>query len=194
MRTAAKPIEVAVLRDIFHFPADRIWYGHSRLCGLEETMAKSASEKLKSSAPPQIIPTLPTRMAHWGPPGASMVISTPAEVDQMVATIRKGRLATVNTLRDALARRHGTDIACPITTGIFLSIAAKAAQEREELGAKRVTPWWRVIKSDGALNPKMPGGAEEHRRRLEAEGFTVTRKGKKSFKVVDFEKKLAQLA
>jgi len=31
-----------------------------------------------------------------------MVISTPAEVDELVATIPRGKLATVDTLRDAL--------------------------------------------------------------------------------------------
>lgn len=156
-------------------------------------MAKTAIEKLNTDQKPQIVHPLPERVTHWGPPGASMVISTPAEVDGLVARIPKGKLATVNTLRDALAKRHGTTIACPITTGIFLGIAAKAAAERELIGAKRVTPWWRVIKSDGTLNPKMPGGIAEHRRRLEAEGFKVAKKGKTNLMVEDFEKKIAQL-
>ncbi len=156
-------------------------------------MAKSAIEKMKTPLKPEIIHPLPERVAHWGPPGASMVISTPAEIDDVVTKIPKGRLATVNTIRDELARRNRTTIACPITTGIFLGIVAKAAAEREMMGAKRVTPWWRVIKSDGTLNPKMPGGLAEHRKRLEAEGFKIVKKGKSNLMVDGFEAKIATL-
>lgn len=51
-----------------------------------------------------------------------------------------------------------------------------------------------MIKSNGTLNPKMPGGLAEHRKRLEAEGFTVVKKGKANLAVADFEAKLAALA
>lgn len=156
-------------------------------------MAMSAIEKLRKPSEVQIVRKLPPRVAHWGPPGASMVISTPPEVDELVRKIPKGRLATVNSLREALARAHKTTIACPVTTGIFLNIVAKAAAEMEEMGAKRVAPWWRVLKSDGTLNDKMPGGAMEHKKRLEAEGFKVIAKGKSSLTVDGFEKKLARL-
>jgi 6-O-methylguanine DNA methyltransferase, DNA binding domain len=155
-------------------------------------MAKSAIEKLATPQTPHIVHPLPERVAHWGPPGASMVISTPAEIDEVVARIPKGKLATVNTIRDELAKRHRTTIACPITTGIFLNIVAKAAAERELMGAKRVTPWWRVIKSDGTLNPKMPGGLAEHRKRLEAEGFKIVKKGKSNLMVDGFEARIAK--
>lgn len=155
-------------------------------------MATSARDKIKAGGEARIV-GIPETTAQWGPPGGSMVISTPAEVDALIATIPKGRLATINGLREALARRHRADVACPITTGIFTSIAAKAAAEREMMGAKRVTPWWRVIKSDGTLNPRMPGGVAEHRRRLEAEGFSVVKKGRVSLAVADFAKKLAKL-
>jgi alkylated DNA nucleotide flippase Atl1 len=156
-------------------------------------MAKSAIEKLNAPQEPKIVRKLPPRVEHWGPPGASMVISTPQEIDQLVATIPKGKLATINTLREVIAKRHKTTITCPVTTGIFFNIAAKAAAEREMMGAKRVTPWWRVLKSDGALNEKMPGGLAEHKKRLTAEGFKVIAKGKKGMAVEDFDKRLAKL-
>jgi hypothetical protein len=157
-------------------------------------MAKSALEKLRVERQPKIVRKLPERVKHWGPLGASMVISTPAEIEEFVAKIPKGRLATINTLREVVARRHGTTITCPVTTGIFFNIVAHAADEREMMGAKRVTPWWRVLKSDGSLNEKMPGGLKKHRSRLEAEGFRVEKKGKSALVVADFETKLARLA
>jgi alkylated DNA nucleotide flippase Atl1 len=156
-------------------------------------MATSALDKIRADQKPKIVPELPERVRHWGPPGASMVISTPHEIDEVVRAIPKGKLATVNTIREALARRHKATIACPITTGIFISISAKAAAEMEQMGAKNVAPWWRVLKSDGRLNEKMPGGLAGHRRRLEAEGFNIVAAGKKSLMVEDFEKKLAKL-
>lgn len=108
----------------------------------------------------------------WGT--GTIVIPAPREVDAMIRTIRKGRTATINDLRAMLAKKHGVDLCCPITTGIFTWIAAHAAAEDEAEGRKRITPWWRVFKSDGKLNPKFPGGVEEQARRLAAEEVTVT--------------------
>lgn len=156
-------------------------------------MAKTALEKLRQPQSPEIVKPLTEKLAHWGPPGASMVISTPGIIDEVVRKIPKGKLATMTTLRAALSNRHKTDIACPITTGIFLGIVAKAAAEMEDMGARRVAPWWRVLRSDGTLNDRMPGGIAEHRKRLEAEGFAVKPKGRSSLYVPDFEAKLAKL-
>ena len=70
-------------------------------------MAKSAVEKLRTPQQAKIVQPLPPRVAHWGPPGASMVIPAPAEVDALVARIPKGMLATLATLRQSLAAQHG---------------------------------------------------------------------------------------
>lgn len=156
-------------------------------------MGMSAIEKLRKPRKIEVVFPLPAAVAHWGPPGASMLIATPQEVDALVRQIRKGKLATTNTLREALAKRHGTTITCPVTTGIFLNIAARAAAEMETMGARRVTPWWRVLKSDGTLNEKYPGGIAEQKKRLEAEGFTIIRKGKNKLVVEGFGEKLTAL-
>ena len=109
----------------------------------------------------------------WGT--GTMVIPAPSEVDAEIRKVRKGRVATINDLRAALAKKHGVNICCPITTGIFSWIAANAAAEDEAEGKKRITPWWRVLKEGGKLNPKFPGGLAEHARRLRAEGHTVVK-------------------
>ena len=67
-------------------------------------------------------------------------------------------------MRKALAKKHGATIACPITTGIFAWIAAHAADEAESAGARRITPYWRTLKTGGELNPKYPGGVKKLRR------------------------------
>lgn len=45
--------------------------------------------------------------------GTSMVISSPTEIDAYIRAIPYGSACTVDTLRNALAERHGADAACP---------------------------------------------------------------------------------
>jgi len=133
---------------------------------------KSWREKLADDKDlPKVVKLPPAARQRWG--GKTMVIAAPREVDALIRTIRKGRVATINELRTALAKSHQTETACPITTGIFSWIAANAAAEDEAAGKKRITPWWRVLKEGGRLNPKFPGGLAEHARRLRAEGHTI---------------------
>jgi hypothetical protein len=90
-------------------------------------------------------------------------------------------VVTINELRAALAKKHQADFACPITTGIFSWIAAHAAEEADDAGEKRPTPYWRTLKTGGELNPKYPGGVARLRRKLAAEGHRFTRKGERVF-------------
>jgi len=49
-------------------------------------------------------------------------------------TIPKGKLITINEVRQIPAKRHGGTIGCPITTGIFAWIAANAVAEEAKEG------------------------------------------------------------
>jgi hypothetical protein len=131
-----------------------------------------------------------TKRRRWG--SGSFVIPAPTEVDELMRRVPKGKLTTIEELRKRLAHRHHATIACPITTGIFAWIAAHAAVEAEALGRKRVTPYWRTLKTGGELNPKYPGGVAALKRRLVAEGHTVTQKGKRFF-VPDYAARLARI-
>ncbi|HWE93467.1 MAG TPA: methylated DNA-protein cysteine methyltransferase [Tepidisphaeraceae bacterium] len=126
---------------------------------------------------PKVQPIVGKLALRWGT--GTFVIPAPREVDELMRKVAKGKLTTIDELRAALAARHGATIACPITTGIFAWIAAHAADEAERDGRKRITPYWRTLKSDGQLNPKYPGGIANIRRRLEAEGHTIIQKGKR---------------
>jgi 6-O-methylguanine DNA methyltransferase, DNA binding domain len=123
----------------------------------------------------------------WGE--GLMVIPAPREVDALMKKVPRGRLTTIQELRAALARQHRTDFGCPITTGIFAWMAAHAAEEAAAEGRKRITPYWRTLKTGGELNPKYPGGIPALKKRLVAEGHKVTQKGKRHI-VADFEKVL----
>jgi len=120
----------------------------------------------------------------------SFVIPAPLEVDALMRQVPKGKLTTINDLREVLARRHKAVMACPICTGIFATIAARAADESESAGTKNITPYWRTLKLKGELNPKYPGGIENIATRLRAEGHKIVQKGKRYF-IVDYEKSLA---
>jgi hypothetical protein len=90
-----------------------------------------------------------------------------------VRRVPAGRVITLSTLRARLARAAKADYTCQLTTGIFWRIAAEAAEEERALGRADVTPWWRVVRDDGALMEKSPGGVTAHARHLRAEGLRI---------------------
>jgi hypothetical protein len=141
---------------------------------------KTWREKLESSNGLPKVGKIEGKMSkRWGT--GTMVIPAPLEVDAAMKTIRKGKLTTIELLRQALAEKHGVTIACPITTGIFAWIASHAADEAEDQGKQRITPYWRTLKTGGELNPKYPGGIQSLKVRLAAEGHKVIQKGKRYF-------------
>ncbi|MEO5804373.1 MAG: hypothetical protein ABIR24_12675 [Verrucomicrobiota bacterium] len=126
----------------------------------------------------------------WGT--GTMVIPAPMEVDEIMRSVPKGKVTTINEIRASLERKHRVNFACPITTGIFAWIAANAAAETQAEGKKRVTRWWRTLKTSGELNPKNPGGIAAQSKLLRTEGHEiVSGKGKKPPTVKDFEKAIA---
>lgn len=141
---------------------------------------------------PRVCPIDDSKSRRWGE--GTFVIPAPREVDELMRRVPKGKLTTIDELRKALARKHGATIGCPITTGIFAWIAAHAAAEAEAEaeGARRITPYWRTLKSKGELNPKYPGGLDALKRRLTAEGHQLFQRRHRWF-VADFDKKLAAL-
>lgn len=152
---------------------------------------KTWQEKLADSKDlPKVEQIAPHMNQKWG--RGTVVVPAPKEVDEVMRRVPRGKLITINEIRQALARRHGATIGCPMTTGIFAWIAAHAADEAAAAGRRRITPYWRTLKNGGELNPKYPGGIAELRRRLEAEGHRIVQKGKR-FLVADFEQSLAPL-
>jgi len=122
-----------------------------------------------------------------------MLIPKPLDVDALMRKARKGRLLTVSQIRDELARMAKVKASCPMTTGIFMRMAAEAAEEDRRAGKKRITPYWRTIRDDGGLNEKFPGGVEAQAKQLREEGFVITTAASGRMKVKDFEKRLATL-
>jgi hypothetical protein len=146
---------------------------------------KTWREKLADSkGHPTVGPVSGAMSYRWGT--GTMVIPAPIEVDEVMRSIRIGQLITIDDIRRILAAKHGADFACPITTGIFAWIAAHAANEAEQEGKRRITPYWRTLKSGGELNPKYPGGIDNIKARLEAEGHLIVQRRKRFFVKAEF--------
>jgi len=150
---------------------------------------KSWREKLENPVPglPKVCEVPDKWVKMMG--GRQILVPTPRMVDDLVRTVPKRKLITVGQIRRRLAEPFGADSTCPMTTGIFLRIISEAAEEDRRSDRKTITPYWRVVKDDGSLNPKFPGGVEGHADKLLTEGHEIVAgKGKKPPKVADFEK------
>jgi alkylated DNA nucleotide flippase Atl1 len=153
---------------------------------------KTWNEKLQDSKNlPRVEQITESMSKKWGT--GTVVIPAPIEVDEMMRKVPEGKLTTINHIREALAKKHGATIGCPITTGIFASIAAHAAEERRRNAQGSITPYWRTLKVGGVINEKYPGGTEGQKSLLIKEGHKVAQRGKKTL-VIDYEKSLAKLS
>ncbi len=149
-------------------------------------------EKMKRPEEPKMV-DIPARMQKRFGMG-KMLIPTPMLLDELIRKVPSKKLVTVGILREYLADKFGAGTTCALTTGIFLRIVAEAAQESLQDGERNITPYWRVVKSDGRLNPKFPGGSQAHASMLEKEGHEIeASKTKKPPKVKDFQKSLIDI-
>lgn len=127
--------------------------------------------KLHKPMQPKLVPVpdgMAKRLGH-----GMMLIPTALEVDAMIRKIPRGQVSTLAQIRRRLARWHNADVTCPLVTGIFLRIVAEAAEEDRLAGRQEITPYWRLVRDDGRLNAKFPGGIEAQARWLREEGHTV---------------------
>lgn len=147
-------------------------------------------DKVEKPQEPRVV-DVPTDAKPPFKPG-KMIIATPRIIEDIVRKIPRGKLATVSQIMQILCRDFGTDSACPITTGIFLNIVAKAAEEDKACGRTEIVPYWRVLRGKADLNPKFPGGIQAQAEKLEAEGHEIEFR-KSSGRVVDPEGKLARM-
>jgi len=162
--------------------------------------------------PPLGLPKVVSGPAAWEKRfgGRRVLVPTPLLVDSLIRKVKKGKLITVKQIREQLAKDFGADSTCPLTTGIFIRIAAETAEEdlrngknlsrahlsraQSKESREQITPYWRVIGADGTLtNPKLPGGFKAQAAHLKEEGHKIIPgKGKKPPKVLDFEKSLVR--
>ncbi len=131
--------------------------------------------KLEKEA--EIVDVPPRWQQRYG--RGKMLIPRPLDVDALIRKVPAGKLVTVGQIREKLAQECHVEVTCPLTTGIFVRIVAEAAEEtlREGSAQEEVTPYWRVVKEDGSLNEKFPGGVEKQASWLQKEGHIIERPG-----------------
>ena len=76
------------------------------------------NQKLEDSKGlPKLEPVPEKWCERWGE--GQMLIPAPLEVNALMRTVPKGKLTTIEQIRECLARKHGAAVACPMTTGIL---------------------------------------------------------------------------
>ncbi|MBN2892965.1 MAG: MGMT family protein [Bacteroidales bacterium] len=149
-------------------------------------MKKTWIQKLEANDLPKVVELDENGQKKFN--GAkTMLVPSPKDVYDIMQNVPYGRIITVAEIRVILSKKFGTDTTCPLTSGIFIWIAANASVEIAEKEAKKPNmPFWRTTKSKGELVEKYPGGIENQKEMLENEGIKVIQKGKKTF-IENFE-------
>ena len=120
-----------------------------------------------------------------------ILIPNALDIERLIKKTKKGELLTNNIIRETLAKEKKVQVTAAIPTGVYLKYIALAAEEEKPVKKGQVTPYWRVLKPDGTINIKFPGGAKQQIALLESEGHSIEQgKGKKPPKVTSFEKNL----
>jgi 6-O-methylguanine DNA methyltransferase, DNA binding domain len=93
-----------------------------------------------------------------------MLLPCPATVAALIREIPRAQVATIDLLRNELARRHEVDVVCPFHTKQSLLAIARESKE---------VACWRLVKKNGELLGYLPGGASNHAARLAEEGVAI---------------------
>jgi alkylated DNA nucleotide flippase Atl1 len=137
---------------------------------------KSWREKLEGAHPAKVVAIPPKMQKQLGT--GTMLIPRPLDVDAFLRKVPRGKIVTITAMRETLARAAGADTTCAMVAGMFVRIVAEAAAEDVRAGKSRVTPWWRVVRDDGSLFEKLPGGPVAQAQHLEAEGHEIQKSAK----------------
>lgn len=133
-------------------------------------MSKTATERLRAKKEPKKV-VLDANFAGLKQ-GQTLFVATPQIVADYIRRIPYGETRTIDRMRREMARRRGCDGSCPMSTAIFVRIAAEAACEDIEAGkpVSEVIPFWRIVSGTDKVVKKLPVDPAwiEERRRAEA--------------------------
>jgi alkylated DNA nucleotide flippase Atl1 len=102
-----------------------------------------------------------------------MLIPKPLDVDALIRKVPRGKVVTLTAVREKPAPWSP---AC--SSALYKTTAAEGAAEEMRAGKSRVAPWWRVVRDDGTLFEKLPGGPSAQAQHLEAEGHLIQKSAK----------------
>jgi hypothetical protein len=132
-------------------------------------MQKSWTEKLNVNKEPKVV-KLQEAFSDI-PADSLMLVATPSLVDNYMKQVPKGHFVDMKTLRKDLASDFHADNSCPLSTAIFIRIAAEAAFEQYKLGKNlsEITPFWRVIAPRSKMAARLTFGEDFLKEQLKAE-------------------------
>jgi hypothetical protein len=85
--------------------------------------------------------------------GEKMAIGTPSMIARLIKTIPKGQELSLSELRSKIAGALKADVACPVTTSIYLKIAIEA--EVKEGKTRFSFPFWRAVSVKSKIFKKL---------------------------------------
>lgn len=133
-------------------------------------MAKSAAEHLNADKKSKVV-VLDKDFAGIKA-GNKMFVATPRIIDDYIRAIPAGETRGIVRMRNELARQWKAHATCPVSTAIFLRVAAQAAIDEMESGVAigEVSPFWRVLSSEDKIAKKLSIDPAwiDHQRALEA--------------------------
>lgn len=135
--------------------------------------ARATAWKDKVAAPRQ--PKQVTLEADFAglPAGTRMFVATPRIVEDHLRRIPPGESRTLQAFRDDIARAHGCEAACPVSTAVFVRMVAEAGWEDIVAGspATEVAPFWRVVAPGSAIARRLAADDEWIAAQRAAEGI-----------------------
>lgn len=107
---------------------------------------------------------IPKTMHKYFGGSGQMVKPTSATVESLVKKVPRGKVATLDSLREHLAKKYSVHTSCPAAT---LKALVQVSNSNPECG------YWRIVKKKGELLAKLNGGIEQQAALLEKEGLTI---------------------
>lgn len=124
-----------------------------------------------------------SQYGFFGGPG-KMLLPSRTTVEALIQKVPPSMVITTDLLRKKLADQFNVQGTCPVTTRKILQAISNDPNCE--------TAYWRVVKQNGELIAKNPGGVEGQGALLSQEGVTVERSGKRA-KVKDFKARIVDL-
>ncbi|MFC4699007.1 hypothetical protein ACFO4O_02415 [Glaciecola siphonariae] len=118
-------------------------------------MAKSAKEQLNAEKQEKVV--ILDKDFAGVKAGKTLFVGTPKIINSYIKKIPFGETRTIMRLRNELARKWKADATCPVSTSIFIRIAAQAAIDELNQGKdiSKVTPFWRLLTSEDKIAKKL---------------------------------------
>lgn len=104
------------------------------------------------------VKTLKTKFADMVA-GERMAIGTPEMIASLVKNVPKGTELSLSDLRSKIAKKLNADVACPVTTSMYLKIAIEAEVKKKK--ARFSFPFWRVVAENSKIFVKLSLPAQD---------------------------------